>query len=229
MAFSSSVTVPDDWLEKWQAVVDMVAVVMDVPAALIMRVDKSDIEVFRSSASEGNPYRVGAREPVWDSGLYCEHVIKTHAPLVVPDARRDPAWATNPDIKLSMVSYMGYPISHPDGHPFGTFCVLDSKENHYSPAYASLLAHLRDLIESQLATIAMNAELGDENVKLNEYLQALQHIQGVVRICSKCKAIEDQDGLWQPVERWLIKHPRATFSHGYCPHCFEHEMARATR
>jgi|GEM_PF-4169169 len=56
----------------------------------------------------------------------------TGGPLIVPDARKDELWKRNPDIKLGMVSYIGYPICWPDGEVFGNLCVLENKENPYS-------------------------------------------------------------------------------------------------
>jgi hypothetical protein len=46
--------------------------ILGVPAALIMRVDDPEIEVFLSSKSEGTPYRAGDREYSRNSGLYCD-------------------------------------------------------------------------------------------------------------------------------------------------------------
>ena len=45
----------------------------------------------------------------------------------------------NPDIKLGMISYLGVPISWPDGEIFGTICVLDRQSNGYSDLYLKLL------------------------------------------------------------------------------------------
>ena len=78
--------IPDDILQKWQDIVDITAVLTHVPAALIMRIDENDIEVFLSSKSTGNPYRPGDKEHLWGSGLYCETVIESKKKLLVPHA-----------------------------------------------------------------------------------------------------------------------------------------------
>ena len=61
--------------------------------------------------------------------------MKTRQSLLVADALRDEEWKSNPDIKLGMISYLGFPITWPDGQVFGTICVLDKKENSYSELY----------------------------------------------------------------------------------------------
>ena len=104
--------VPEDYLRKWQETINVLARVFDVPAGLIMRVLPEDIEVLVSSQSEGNPYEHGERAKL-DTGLYCETVMATQAPLHVPDALKDPEWENNPDIALNMISYLGMPLHQP--------------------------------------------------------------------------------------------------------------------
>ena len=126
-------------LQEWQEVVDLLTRIMGVSAGLIMRINEEDIEVFVSSRSEKNPYKVNDKEHLLGSGLYCETVINQKSKLLVPNALISEKWKNNPDIKLNMISYLGYPINWPDGNPFGTICVLDDQENKYSPDQEKLL------------------------------------------------------------------------------------------
>lgn len=102
--------VPEEMLRGWQSVVDTLAEAVGVPAGLIMRVAGDDIEVFVSSDTEGNPYEPGDRETWFDSGLYCETVIRSGRRLLVPDALADPDWEANPDVKLGILEGAGSPI-----------------------------------------------------------------------------------------------------------------------
>ncbi len=211
-------------LSSWQELLNLAAEIFQVPAALIMRLEDPYIEVLAASSSEGNPYTPGSREEVWDSGLYCEKVIRSREPLEVAYAPAEAQWKDNPDIKLDMVSYLGYPIFLPDSKPFGTICVLDTKEHAYAPAFRDLLGKFRDIIENDLELLHINQTLGDTNKRMAEYLGELQHLRGVVSICAYCKDIKDQGGTWQPVEKFLIGHPGAGFSHGICPVCLKKQM-----
>ena len=101
--------VDEHTLAGWQAIVNLMAKICDVPAGLIMRVTSADIEVFVSSQTDGNPYHVGDKERLAGSGLYCEHVVRTASSLHVPDARADDNWCNNPDIKLNMIAYHCHP------------------------------------------------------------------------------------------------------------------------
>ncbi len=213
------IEVPADIVKSWQEISDVLARMIEIPAALLMRFTDPDIEVFVTSNSENNPYHPGDKEKLPGSGLYCETVIKTKDKLLVADALADVNWKDNPGVKLNMISYLGFPILLPDGKPFGTICVLDNKRNEYSEIIEKLMLGLRSLMESHLEIIYMNQCLGDKNKRLSDYLMELQSLRGKVSICANCKGIKDNQNQWHPIEQYLIRHPEARFSHGLCPQC----------
>ena len=215
----SELIVPDDLVVKWQKMVNTMAVLASIPAGLIMRIRNEDIEVFIASHSSGNPYSPGDRERLDNSGLYCETVLKTKQPLYVPDALSDPKWKDNPDVKFNMISYLGFPILFPDSTPFGTLCILDTKPIAHSGTVYTLLNNFSDLIQAHLSLLYMNEHLGEKNKRLIDYLGELQSLRGLIPICAQCKKIKDSEGYWNSVEKYLINHPEADFTHGYCPEC----------
>jgi GAF domain-containing protein len=155
----ASIQVPSDIVQKWQEVVDLLAENMHVPSALIMKVEPPNIRVFVASESKGNPWERDQISSL-NGGTYCETVMSTRQLLLVPDALRDDEWKSNPDIELGMISYLGLPISWPNGEIFGTICVLDSKRNEYSDVYRKLLLHSRDVSQRDLRSlVAVHEEL----------------------------------------------------------------------
>ena len=167
----SSTVISDLLIEKWQELADLLAEIVCVPAALIMKVENEYMEVFTSSKSADNPYNVGDKEKWY--GLYCETVIKNQKKLLVPNALLDKNWDKNPDIKLGMISYLGFPINLPDKQPFGTICVLDNKENHFSSQNEKLLLQFKQVIELDLSLLYFNENLKQRNLeyeKVNEEL-----------------------------------------------------------
>lgn len=211
--------VPANVIENWQEIVNILAKILDLPTALIMRYLDPTIEVFVSSQSEGNPYHPGDKETLFGSGLYCETVIRTQNKLLVPDALADPHWENNPDVKLNMIAYLGYPIFLPDKKPFGTLCILDNHTNKYSDTAEKLMMQFRNLIESHLSMIYMNQVLDETNKELTDYIAELQALRGLVPICSNCKNIRDTNNNWHPIEHYLLRNPKAEFSHSICPKC----------
>ena len=215
------IEIPKSTMYSWQEVADVLAEIVGIPAALIMRLRDPNIEVFISSRSEGNPYHPGDKENLLGSGLYCETVIKSKSKLHVPDALEDENWKENPDVKLNMISYLGFPLFLPDGQPFGTICVLDNKRNEYSSIIERLMLKFKGILELHLEQLYVNQILGDRNKRLTDYLMEIQAFRGMVPICSKCKCIRDQKNEWHPIEHYLIKHPEAEFSHSMCPNCIK--------
>ena len=170
-----SIEVPPEIVRKWQEFVNLLAEIMHVPSASIMRVDPPHIKVFVSSTSKGNPCEPGAL----DTGPYCETVMKTGQPLLVPDALENEAWKANPHVRLGMISYLGFPIGWPDGRLFGTICVRDNKRNEYSEAYLKLLLHFRDMLQADLKSFAtLHSQLEQHEAKIRRLVDA--NIIGII-------------------------------------------------
>ena len=160
------IQLPSEVIRKWQEIVDLLAEIMHVPSALGMKVEPPNITVFVSSESKGNPYEQHEVASL-NTGLYCETVMKTRQPLLVPNALLEEEWRSNPDIKLGMISYLGFPIAWPDGHIFGTICVLDNKRNEYCESYRKLLLRFREVLQADLRWLT---ELGGELATLKDHL-----------------------------------------------------------
>ena len=206
-------------LQRWQTILNLLAELMQLPVALIMRAIGEDIQVFAASQGEQNPYHPGDSERLIGSGLYCEYVLTNQKPLLVPDALHTPGWENNPDVKLGMISYLGFPLMLPNGTPFGTICVLDNKPNAYSETLQLLLEQFRDAVQHDLELVYMNQQLGVENKRLSDYLSEIKVLRGFIPICMHCKRIRDDDGYWEAVESYVTEHSEAVFSHGICPEC----------
>ncbi|MPQ47142.1 hypothetical protein GCQ56_08940 [Marinifilum sp. N1E240] len=175
-----SIQMPKWMLDKWQGIADLLADLLSIPAALIMKAANQQMEVFITSNSKNNPYKVGDKED-WH-GLYCETVIKSKEKLLISNALINKDWDQNPDIKLGMIAYLGYPIFYPDNSPFGTICILDDKENHFSALHEKILLQFKQVIELDLALVTsfelqsseMINTINEQQKQLKEQNNALQ-------------------------------------------------------
>ena len=197
-------------LKKWQKIVDIMAAVLNVPSAIVTRIDPPEIEVLRSAVVPGNPYNAG--DKVMMAKHYCEAVVTKNTKLRVSYAPKDPLWNKAPEIEYGMIAYLGYPLCWPNGEVFGTICVLDSKENKFEELYEKVLDEFKDVVESHLSLI-------DTNEKLKNALTELKVLQGMLPICANCKKIRDDKGYWNQIETYISKHSEAIFSHSMCPDC----------
>jgi C4-dicarboxylate-specific signal transduction histidine kinase len=192
--------VPAQIIEKWQEIIDLLAAVLHVPSALIMKVEPPNIRVFVRSESEGNPYERDERACL-NTGLYCETVMKTRQLLLVPDALADQEWNANPDIKLGMISYMGVPVAWPNGDIFGTICVLDDRRNEYSELFRKFLFQCRDVLQADLKSLQASAELElkvlERTAELHKAQTALAHATRVTTLGELATSIAHE--VYQPL------------------------------
>lgn len=65
----------------------------------------------------------------------------------------------------------------------------------------------------------------DEAVKdqliweLQQTLEVLNALSGVLSICASCKKIQNEEGNWQQIELYIRERAQVEFSHGMCPEC----------
>lgn len=186
MNLNKIIQVSEDTLATWQCLLDIMAESFLVPAALIMKINLPDIEVFLSSRSKGNPYKTGDSECLLGSGLYCERVFETKSKLLVPNALKDKEWDNNPDIKLNMVSYIGFPILWPDDEVFGTICLLDLKENSYNEECCNALMQFKGYIEDYLSLQVSIFLKSDREEIIKKEIQCDKSFSSIEKILLNC-------------------------------------------
>lgn len=142
-----------DRKEDWQQMLNVIAELAGIKAALIMEITPEAMQVFLMSQNEGNPYKVGGKDYLCH-GLYCESVIGQDRALEIQDARVLDAWKDNPDVAIDMIAYYGLPVKRPDGSFFGTICVLDDAPMALSDTLKALLEIFKHSMEKDLAILA---------------------------------------------------------------------------
>jgi two-component system, sensor histidine kinase and response regulator len=161
----SQINIPDHFLSKWQATINVMASLFNVPAGLMMRVLPEQIEVLLASETSGNPYEHSEKANL-GTGLYCETVMATRDLLHVSNALEDEHWKNNPDIALNMISYLGVPLLWDEEVVFGTICVLDDKKRRYQKKYFNLIWEIKKGIESDFKIIQQQEKLAAFNTLL---------------------------------------------------------------
>ncbi|MBN2656826.1 MAG: response regulator [Spirochaetales bacterium] len=55
--------------------------------------------------------------------------------------------------------------------------------------------------------------------ELQDAMDSIKTLNGLLPICSHCKKIRDDEGYWNQVETYVSKYTGAEFTHGLCPDC----------
>lgn len=75
------------------------------------------------------------------------------------------------------------------------------------------VAELRESRDSLEARVAQRTE------ELQQTLDKVNVLRGLLPICSSCKKIRDDQGYWKQVEQFVSERSEARFTHGICPEC----------
>lgn len=118
----------------------LVARMLAVPVALVSLVEAGR-QVFPGMVGLAEPWATSRQTPL--SHSFCQHVITSGSPLVLPDARQDERTCTSLAIgDLGVVAYAGMPLTDGQGHVLGSLCAIDQRPRVWSPQE---LADLNDL------------------------------------------------------------------------------------
>ena len=126
----------------------LAAQLLEMPMCAISLMD-CDRQFFLSE------YHVGVRETARELA-FCNHVVASGIPQIVPDATQDPRFSDNPLVtgEFQLRFYAGVPITDAEGTTLGSLCVLD-RETHaegLSPEKLSILQDLAAVVVNEMTS-----------------------------------------------------------------------------
>jgi CheY-like chemotaxis protein len=68
--------------------------------------------------------------------------------------------------------------------------------------------------------IDLQQRLADRVQALEDSLQQVKLLQGLLPICCYCKKVRDDGNYWHQVEKYIAERSEAQFSHSICPGCW---------
>jgi PAS domain S-box-containing protein len=96
---------------------------------------------------------------------------------------------------------------------------------------ASIVTSASNQISGRMASfvdITLRKEIENDREKLIRKLQnaldTIKTLKGIIPICSYCKKIRDDKGAWDQMEAYISAHSEAQFSHSVCPECYKKAM-----
>jgi DNA-binding response OmpR family regulator len=69
--------------------------------------------------------------------------------------------------------------------------------------------------------VQLQLALEDRVRSLEEALANVKALQTLLPICAYCKSIRNDQNYWEKVETYFSQHSNVSFTHSYCPNCYE--------
>jgi len=107
---------------------------------------------------------------------------------------------------LTFVFLYTFVLSQKNARSYNTIELLSSE-----------LVQLNSSLEEKVKV--RTAELFEQKRELQEAIDNIKTLTGLIPICSSCKKIRNDKGLWDQLESYFTKHSNAEFTHGICPDC----------
>lgn len=153
-----------------QGLVELAARLCDVPTAVINIID----DRFQHQIAA-----VGfSREVCTLEDSMCAKVIESPGTVVVPDARLDARFVTNPFVTGEIANvrfYASSPLTTPAGVTIGTLCVFDEVERQLTPTAVGGLEMLAGQIIDVLELRRITGELQRSNERLADFAAQVSH------------------------------------------------------
>ncbi|HYB95933.1 MAG TPA: response regulator [Vicinamibacterales bacterium] len=69
--------------------------------------------------------------------------------------------------------------------------------------------------------VQLQTALADRVRSLEEALANVKALQTLLPMCAYCKSIRNDQNYWEKVETYFTQHSNVSFTHSYCPNCYE--------
>jgi sigma-B regulation protein RsbU (phosphoserine phosphatase) len=69
--------------------------------------------------------------------------------------------------------------------------------------------------------LSLQKTLAERVKELEEALDKVKQLRGMLPICSYCMKVRDDQDYWQKVEDYFSEHTDVQFSHSICPDCYD--------
>lgn len=135
---------------EFNDIVEAVKCAFRCPVSVLSILDE-DRQVFIAHLGLPGQWAESGETPLTHS--FCQHVVRDRQPLIIGDATIHDLVRDNlaiPD--LGVVSYMGVPVTLPDGMVIGALAAIDSQPRDWTEAELELLSRLGKVACNQIAT-----------------------------------------------------------------------------
>ncbi|MBU1050673.1 GAF domain-containing protein [Candidatus Bipolaricaulota bacterium] len=96
---------------------------------------------------------------------------------------------------------------------------LANKPTDFTDEDAETAAHLGDLAAIALMNSRYLDAINQKTASLEKALAEVKTLRSLLPMCSHCRKVRDDDGLWSRLDKYILQHSGTQFTHGLCPDC----------
>lgn len=136
---------------EFNDIVETVKTALRCPVAIVSILDE-DRQVFAAHVGLPAPWAERGETPLTHS--FCQHVVDDKKPFIVGDATMHERVRENLAIRdLGVISYMGVPVTLPDGTIIGAIAAIDGQPRDWSHSELGLLTQFAKIASNHIATL----------------------------------------------------------------------------
>lgn len=134
--------------EEFEEIVALIRTIFDTSYAAINLID---FDRQWSKAAAGPPGTSAGQNNCSRGEAFCNYTIQTDAAMIVKDAANDPRFANSPFVTgpLGVRSYLGVPLTTPDGYNIGALCVFGTEPRSFTLDDIKVLSNFAKVVMSQ--------------------------------------------------------------------------------
>jgi PAS domain S-box-containing protein len=135
---------------EFDDIIEVVKAGLNCPVALVSILDEHR-QVFLAHLGLPEKWAEAAETPLTHS--FCQHVVRDKQPLIIGDATLHDLVRDNLAITdLGVISYMGVPVTLPDGMVIGALAAIDGEPRVWTDAELETLSRIGKIVSNQIAT-----------------------------------------------------------------------------
>ena len=156
---------------QMEALAERVRRWVGAPVALVSLV-QPDRQVFPGMAGLPEPWASTRSTPLTHS--FCQYVVTSAEPLIVPDAREHPLLRDNRAVHdLGVVAYAGMPLTDETGNVLGSLCAIDVRPRQWTDDELTALRDLADACSTELRLRLVRYEAQVERARRDQLEEQL--------------------------------------------------------
>lgn len=135
--------------EEFDEIVSLIRSIFNISSAAINLIDFE--RQWSKAAATSSSERCASQYNCARSEAFCDHTIRAQEATMIEDATMDPRFAKNPFVTgaQGIRSYLGVPLTTPDGYNIGALCVFGTEPRIFTPADKEVLSNFAKVVMSQ--------------------------------------------------------------------------------